>query len=54
MVAARAWDIAGAALAGLRTAFVTEMEGSYLDGVYPAPDAVAPSLPAAVDRVLRA
>lgn len=43
MVAAHAWDIAGAALAGMHTAFITSVEGSYLD-VYPLPDIVAPTL----------
>lgn len=43
MVAAHAWDIAGAARAGLRTAFITTVEGSYLS-VYPRPDIVAGSL----------
>ncbi len=43
MVAAHAWDIAGAARAGLRTAFITTVEGSYL-AVYPEPDIVAGSL----------
>jgi 2-haloacid dehalogenase len=43
MVAAHAWDIAGASRAGLKTAFVTSVEGSYLD-VYPKPDVVAASL----------
>jgi 2-haloacid dehalogenase len=43
MVAAHAWDIAGAARAGLRTAFITSVEGSYLN-VYPEPDIVAGSL----------
>lgn len=43
MVAAHAWDIAGASRAGLRTAFITSVEGSYLD-VYPQPDVIADSL----------
>ncbi len=43
MVAAHAWDIAGAARAGLRTAFITSVEGSYLE-VYPKPDLRAKSL----------
>jgi 2-haloacid dehalogenase len=43
MVAAHAWDIAGASRAGLKTAFVTSVEGSYLE-VYPKPDVVAASL----------
>jgi 2-haloacid dehalogenase len=43
MVAAHAWDIAGASKAGLKTAFITSVEASYL-AVYPEPDIVAPSL----------
>lgn len=43
MVAGHAWDIAGASRAGLKTAFVTSVEGSYLE-VYPKPDVVAASL----------
>src|SRR5579859_4131190 len=43
MVAAHAWDIAGASRAGLKTVFVSSVEGSYLD-VYPKPDVVAGSL----------
>lgn len=43
LLAAHAWDIAGAARAGLRTAFVTSVEKSYPD-VYPRPDVVASSL----------
>ena len=43
MVAAHAWDIAGAARAGLQTAFVTMVEKSYPD-VYPKPDVIAGSL----------
>ena len=37
MVAAHAWDIQGAVHAGLRTIFISELEGGYLD-VYPRPD----------------
>ncbi len=43
MVAAHAWDIAGASRAGLRTAFITSVEGSYPD-VYPKPDLMVNSL----------
>jgi 2-haloacid dehalogenase len=52
MVAAHAWDIAGASRAGLRTAFITQLEGGYLD-VYPQPDVTAGSLPDAVGQVMR-
>lgn len=40
MIAAHAWDIAGANRAGLRTAFVTTVERSYPDA-YPRPDVIA-------------
>jgi len=43
MVAAHAWDIAGASRAGLRTAFISSVEGSYLS-IYPKPDLIAGSL----------
>jgi 2-haloacid dehalogenase len=43
MVPAHAWDIAGPSRAGLPTAFITSVEGSYLDA-YPKPDVVADSL----------
>lgn len=43
MVAAHAWDIAGASRAGLRTAFITSVEGTYLD-MYPKPDVIADSV----------
>jgi len=43
MVAAHAWDIAGASRAGLHTAFIRSVEGSYLE-VYPRPDVLADSL----------
>lgn len=51
MVAAHAWDIAGAARAGLRTAFITSVEGSYLK-VYPDPDIVAGSLLEAAQAIV--
>lgn len=43
MVAAHAWDIAGAARAGFRTVFVTKLETGYLE-VYPKPDLVVGDL----------
>jgi 2-haloacid dehalogenase len=52
LVAAHAWDIAGALMAGLRGAYITEQEGAYLDGVYPAPDLTAATLEEAVAAVL--
>jgi 2-haloacid dehalogenase len=51
MVAAHAWDIAGAACAGLRTAFITQEEKDYL-GVYPQPEVVASDLVEAGNRIL--
>lgn len=51
MLAAHAWDIAGAARAGLRTAFITSVEGAYLR-VYPEPDIVAGSLLEAAKALL--
>jgi 2-haloacid dehalogenase len=52
MVAAHAWDIAGASRAGLRTAFISSAEGSYLD-VYPKPDLVAGSLLVAAQAMVQ-
>ncbi len=51
MIAAHAWDIAGAIRAGLKTAFITSQEGSYL-AIYPQPDVIAPSLKSAVNQVI--
>ncbi len=51
MVAAHAWDIAGASRAGLHTAFIRSVEGSYLE-VYPRPDVVADSLLGAARAML--
>jgi 2-haloacid dehalogenase len=50
MVAAHAWDIAGAAMAGLRTLYVSGLEGRYLD-VYPPPDAAVGQLAEVADRL---
>src|SRR5919198_2770788 len=43
LVAAHGWDVAGAARAGLRTAWVSAVEGAYLSA-YPEPDVRAPDL----------
>ncbi len=51
MVAAHAWDIAGAARADLRTAFVTQNEIDYLS-VYPQPEVIADSLVAASNKIV--
>jgi 2-haloacid dehalogenase len=52
MVASHAWDIAGAALAGLRTAFVGERD-DYPD-IFPAPEIVASDLRSASERIVAA
>ncbi|MGB3759173.1 MAG: HAD family hydrolase [Rivularia sp. (in: cyanobacteria)] len=51
MVAAHAWDIAGAARADLRTAFITQNEPEYLS-VYPQPEVIADSLVAASNKIV--
>ncbi|MGI2905227.1 HAD-IA family hydrolase [Tolypothrix sp. VBCCA 56010] len=51
MVAAHAWDIMGAATAGLRTAFITQEEKAYL-AVYPQPEIVASDLVEAANRIV--
>ena len=51
LVAVHAWDIAGAALAGLRTAFVTQEEPEYL-AVYPQPDIIASNLVEAANQIM--
>jgi 2-haloacid dehalogenase len=51
MVAAHAWDIAGAQRAGLKTAWIAAKEGHHL-GVYPAPDITAPDLESAAEQVV--
>lgn len=52
MVAAHAWDIAGAGAAGCRTAFVAR-PGKVLNPLAPAPDWQAPHLPELARKVLR-
>lgn len=51
MVAAHAWDIAGAACAGLRTAFITQQEKEYLS-IYPQPNVVASNLVTAASLIV--
>ncbi|MEQ9552913.1 MAG: HAD-IA family hydrolase [Coleofasciculus sp. G3-WIS-01] len=51
MIAAHGWDIAGAACAGLRTAFITQQEKDYL-GVYPQPEVIASDLVEAANQIL--
>ncbi|HEY9296910.1 MAG TPA: HAD family hydrolase [Phormidium sp.] len=53
MVAVHAWDIAGAAGAGLRTAFITAEEKDYLH-VYPQPEVVASDLAEAAHKIVKA
>lgn len=52
MVAAHAWDIAGAARAGLKTAFITSEEEDYLSA-YPQPEVVADSLHEAASKIIQ-
>jgi 2-haloacid dehalogenase len=51
MVAAHAWDVAGASVAGMQTAWVSHKEKEYLS-VYPEPDVRADDLPAAAMAIL--
>ena len=51
MVAAHAWDIAGATCAGLRTAFINKEEKDYL-GVYPQPEVIASDLVEAANQIV--
>ena len=53
MVAAHAWDIAGAARAGLRTAFITQEEKDYLS-IYPQPELVTSDLVLAARKIVEA
>ena len=53
MLAAHAWDIFGAMQAGLKTAFITSEESSYLS-VYPQPDVIAPDLVEAINQMMSA
>jgi 2-haloacid dehalogenase len=53
MVAAHAWDVAGAQRGGLRTAWVSSVEGEYL-AAYPSPDVEASDLAEAARRLLAA
>ena len=53
MVAAHAWDIAGAIRVGMKTAFVSQLEKDYLD-VYPRPQIVAENLLEAASQIIEA
>jgi 2-haloacid dehalogenase len=51
LVAAHAWDIAGAMRVGMKTAFVTQLESSYLE-VYPQPQLRVENLSQAAEQIL--
>lgn len=51
LVAAHAWDVAGAARRGLRTAWISSLERTYLDP-YPAPDIEASDPSTAIRAIL--
>ncbi|MGH2774446.1 MAG: HAD family hydrolase [Actinomycetota bacterium] len=51
MVASHAWDIMGAAHAGLRTAWISAFEKDY-PSIFPTPDVVAPDLEAAARAII--
>lgn len=53
LVAAHAWDIAGAARAGLKTVFVTQLEEDYLN-IYPQPQVTVNNLVEAASQILLA
>ena len=53
MVAVHAWDIAGAAKANLRTAFITQEEKDYLS-IYPQPEVIASNLVDAANKIVEA
>lgn len=51
MVASHAWDVMGAARAGLRTAWISSTERAYPD-IFPAPDVAATDLEAAARAII--
>lgn len=53
MVAAHAWDVAGAARAGLKTAFIIQQEKDYLS-IFPQPEVMTNNLVEAANRILQA
>lgn len=53
LVAAHAWDIAGAISIGMKTAFVKQLEKDYLE-VYPQPQIVAENLADAARQIINA
>jgi 2-haloacid dehalogenase len=52
MVAAHAWDVAGALRAGLRGAWIASKEKTYLD-VYPSPEVCAGDIAEAARALVR-
>jgi 2-haloacid dehalogenase len=54
LIAAHGWDVMGAARAGLKTVWISNLETEYLAGVFPEPDIVVPGLVEAADRLLEA
>lgn len=52
MVAAHAWDIAGAIGVGMKTAFVSQLENSYLE-VYPQPPIIVENLLQAAEQIIK-
>ena len=52
LVAAHAWDVAGAKRAGLKTAWIPSAERHYLS-IYPAPDVEARDLAAVTEQMLK-
>ncbi|MEH2120926.1 HAD family hydrolase [Nostoc sp.] len=51
LVAAHAWDVMGAAMAGLQTAFITSSEKAYL-GIYPQPTIIGVDLGDAANQIV--
>ena len=51
LVAAHAWDIAGAKQVGMKTAFVSQLERDYL-AVYPQPEIAVTNLPEAAQKII--
>ena len=54
LVAAHAWDIAGAKRVGMKTAFVSQLENDYLEEVYPRPHITVDSLVEAARQIIKA
>ena len=52
LIAAHAWDIAGAKRVGMKTAFVSQLEKDYLE-VYPRPEITAENLAQAARQIIK-